>query len=104
VADTAGIGPGEPMLVSIRPHRVVVIGDPAGARTVRDRGGNLLDGTVSRAVYFGDSLDVQVTLRDGDLVIRLTALPEARLRVGQAVVLGIAPEACVLLRPDGSDA
>jgi iron(III) transport system ATP-binding protein len=104
VADTAGIGQGEPMLVSIRPHRVVVIGDPAGARAFRDRGGNLLDGTVSRAVYFGDSLDVQVALRDGDLVLRLAALPEARLRVGQAVVLGIAPEACVLLRPDGSDA
>jgi hypothetical protein len=58
---------------------------------------------VSRAVYFGDTLDVQVALRDGDLVIRLTTLPETRLRAGQPVTLGIPPEACVLLRPDGSE-
>jgi iron(III) transport system ATP-binding protein len=104
VADTAGIGRGEPALVSVRPHRVVVLADGADARAVRDRGDTLLEGTVSRAVYFGDALDVQVALRGSDLVIRLATLPEARLRVGQPVTLGIAPEACVLLPPDRPDA
>ena len=100
VTATAGLGHGAAVVVSVRPHRILVSGDPAALPGLRERGWNLLEGRVSRAVYFGDALDVQVALRDGGPTLRLASLPEAGLTVDQPVTLALAPDACVLLRPD----
>jgi len=97
VGDTRGLAKGEQAAVSIRPHRIVVVQDPAAARACRERGWNVLEGTVARAVYFGDALDVQVALPNGGPVLRLAAPPEADLAVGRRVTLVIDPEACVVL-------
>jgi len=93
VADPRGVAPGAAVAVSVRPHRIVVAPDARAG----ERGWNVLAGRVARVVYFGDALDVQVALPDGGPVLRLAALPEAGLAVGQAVTLAIPPDACVLL-------
>jgi iron(III) transport system ATP-binding protein len=93
VAETPGASPGAAVTVSVRPHRIVVAPD---ATAVRERGWNLLAGAVTRVAYFGEALDVQVRV-DGGASLRLTALPEAGLEVGQAVRLAIPPDACVVL-------
>jgi iron(III) transport system ATP-binding protein len=97
VADRRGFAPGSEVAVSIRPHRIAVARDAAGARGFGDRGWNVVGGTVVRVVYFGDTLDAQVSLGPGGPVLRLSAPPDAGLAVGQAVTLGIAPDACVVL-------
>jgi len=97
VGESGALGAGGEAAVSIRPHRIIVAPDGAAARAFRERGWNIIDGTVTRAAYFGDSLDAEVRLRDAALSLRLSAVPEAGLVVGQAVTLGIPPEACVLL-------
>jgi iron(III) transport system ATP-binding protein len=93
VADARGFAPGAAVALSVRPHRVAVA--PGGGAGGPD--GNLLAGTVTRVVYFGDALDAQVAVRETGLTLRLAAPPEAGLAVGQAVTLGIPPAACVVL-------
>ncbi|HEV8306385.1 MAG TPA: ABC transporter ATP-binding protein [Methylomirabilota bacterium] len=100
VSEVRGRTPGAEVAVSVRPHRIVVAADDVGARSLRDRGWNVLRGTVARAVYFGDALDVQVALHDGGPVLRLATAPDTGLAVGQPVLLGIPAEACVLLPPE----
>src|SRR5262249_38469275 len=78
VAETRGVAPGRDVAVSIRPHRIAVSREPAGATGFRDRGWNGLPGTVGRVVYFGDTLDVQVALAPGGPVLRLSAPPQPR--------------------------
>src|SRR5262249_13127163 len=97
VAETRGAALGRDVAVSIRPHRIAVSREAAGAAGFRDRGWNGLPGTVGRVVYFGDTLDVQVARAAGGPVLRLSAPPEAGLAVGQAVALGIPPDACIVL-------
>jgi iron(III) transport system ATP-binding protein len=99
VADSRGFQPGDQAAVSIRPHRLVVADRAADAAGAGDRAWNVVAGMVTRAVYFGDVLDVQVALSDGGPALRLSALPEAGLAVGQPVTLTIPPEACILLPP-----
>jgi iron(III) transport system ATP-binding protein len=94
--------PGTIAAVSIRPHRIAVVGAEAERRAGRDRGWNLVEGPVTRAVYFGDALDVQVAVRDGGPLLRLAASPEAPLAAGKPVTLAVPPEACVLLPAGGS--
>jgi iron(III) transport system ATP-binding protein len=94
--------PGAAAAVSIRPHRIAIVGDDTEFRAGRDRGWNLVEGTVTRAVYFGDALDVQVAVRDGGPLLRLAASPEAPLAAGKPVTLAVPPEACVLLPAGGS--
>jgi iron(III) transport system ATP-binding protein len=96
VGDARGFGPGARVAVSVRPHRIVVNPDPG----LRDRGWNLLVGTVARVAYFGDALDVQVTVREGGPSLRVAAAPEAGLATGQTVTLAIPPEACIVLTPE----
>jgi ABC-type Fe3+/spermidine/putrescine transport system ATPase subunit len=96
VADARGAAPGAAIALSVRPHRILVVPD---ATPARDRGWNVVAGAVVRVAYFGDALDVQVRA-DGGTGLRLTALPEAGLAVGQPVTLAIPPEACVVLPPE----
>ena len=99
-ADTRGCPPGTAVAVAIRPHRILVLADPAAARGARDRGWNLLAGAVARVAYFGDALDLQVAVREGGPTLRCAAPPDAGLAPGQAVTLAIPPEACVVLPPE----
>ena len=50
-----------------------------------------------RASYLGDTVDYQVRLDGSDVVLRVTGPAPARARAGDAVVLIVPPEACVLL-------
>jgi len=97
VADTRGFAAGAPVAVSVRPHRIAVVADGGPAA---EPGWNRWPGAVTRVVYFGDALDVQVAVPEGGAVLRLTAPPGAPLAVGQPVALGVPPEACVVLPPD----
>jgi iron(III) transport system ATP-binding protein len=97
VAAAGSARAGEPAAVSVRPHRIVLTPDDGAAREARERGWNVTEATVTRAVYFGDALDVQVALPDGGLTLRLATRPEAGLAPGQRITLAIPPEACVLL-------
>jgi iron(III) transport system ATP-binding protein len=90
---------GEPAAVSVRPHRLVVASDPAATRSLGERGFNLVEGIVTRAVYLGDGLDVQVALAGDGPVLRLLTPAEMPLVAGKSVTLGIPPEACILVPP-----
>ncbi len=93
---SAFLTPGGPVTISIRPHRIEVV--PGGSVAA-----NVLRATVLRASYLGDTVDYQVRLAAGDVVLRLTAPASTRLRAGEAVTLRLPPEACVpLTRPDDS--
>jgi ABC-type Fe3+/spermidine/putrescine transport system ATPase subunit len=98
VADARGFAPGTDVAVSVRPHRVAVLPETAVAGA-RERGWTVWAGTVTRVVYFGDSVDLQVAVPDGGPVLRLAASPDVGLSVGQAVSLGISPDAGVVLPP-----
>jgi iron(III) transport system ATP-binding protein len=89
----AGLTVGAPVVVSIRPHDVVLRapGEPAAPGT------NTLRGTVHRTSFLGDSVDYQVRVADGDVVLRVAAPAWQRLRVGEGVALQIDPAACVAL-------
>ena len=90
---TAGLTPGAPVAVSIRPHEIEVLA--AGRSAPPDR--NVLAGIVERASYLGDAVDYQVRVSGGDVVLRVTTPPPARLHPGEAVTLTVAPEVCVPL-------
>jgi iron(III) transport system ATP-binding protein len=98
VADHRGFAPGADVAVSVRPHRIAVLPEAAAAGA-RDRGWTIWAGTVTRVVYFGDALDLQVAVPEGGPVLRLAAAPDVGVTVGQAVSLGIPPDAGVVLPP-----
>ena len=92
-----GLTPRAPVVVSIRPHQIA-LGPRAGAAPpARTAGPNVLEGAVVRASYLGDSVDYQVRPDETDLVLRVTGPAPIRARAGEAVVLTIPSEACVLL-------
>jgi iron(III) transport system ATP-binding protein len=93
VADPRGLVEGAQIAVSIRPHRIAVL-DDAATPGARDRSWTIWTGVVGRVVYFGDALDVQVSIPDGPAV-RLTTTPDVALAVGHTVALGFPPEACI---------
>jgi ABC-type Fe3+/spermidine/putrescine transport system ATPase subunit len=89
----AGLVPGARVAVSIRPHDIALAAPGDGAAP----GGNALRGTVQRASFLGDSVDYQVRVADGDLVLRVAAPAARRRRAGEAVTLSIDPAACIPL-------
>jgi ABC-type Fe3+/spermidine/putrescine transport system ATPase subunit len=93
-----GLEPGARVAVSIRPHRIALVGAPGPAPGVA--GVNVLRGTVERASFLGDGVDYQVRVPEGDLVVRVTAPTSPRLRPGESVALEIDPAACIPLAGD----
>jgi iron(III) transport system ATP-binding protein len=93
-----GLTPGTPAVVSIRPHLIALV-HRADSRT-SGAGPNALAGTVLRASYLGDTVDYQVALEGGDVVLRVAGPTPARARAGDPVTLTVPAEACVLLPPD----
>jgi ABC-type Fe3+/spermidine/putrescine transport system ATPase subunit len=94
--------PGEAVAVSIRPHTVGVapaaaVGAPPGPAP-DDARLNVFTGTVTRASYFGDAMDYQVAIAGTDCTLRASGPPESRLVIGQAVVVRIAADRCILVR------
>src|SRR6266581_3035042 len=98
--DAAGLEVGARVAVSIRPHEIALRA-PAGAAAAD---ANVLRGTVRRAAFLGDGVDYEVEVAGADLVLRVAAPASPRLRPGEAVGLGIAPAACVLLADDAEQA
>ncbi|HEY7140389.1 MAG TPA: ABC transporter ATP-binding protein [Methylomirabilota bacterium] len=91
--------PGEAVAVSIRPHTVALApAAGAGAAPAADARLNVLTGTVTRASYFGDSIDYQVAIAGTACTLRAAGAPDAQLAVGQAVVVRIAADRCILVR------
>jgi iron(III) transport system ATP-binding protein len=89
----AGLKPGVPVVVSIRPHEITLVAPGWAA----PRDGNILTGVVQRTSYLGDAVDYQVRLNGSDVALRVTAPPPAISRPGETVTLAVAPEACVPL-------
>jgi iron(III) transport system ATP-binding protein len=94
------LAPGDRIAVSIRPHQFRLAeegrsgGIPPGA-------GNVLRGRVQRVSFLGDEVDYQVQVEGSDVVLRVTAPPEHRLRPGAAVTLVVATAACIPLLEAG---
>jgi iron(III) transport system ATP-binding protein len=99
------VGRGHPsgarLAVSIRPHEIRL--EPAGgaAAGAPSGGDNVLEGTITRVSFLGESRDYQVRL-GGDLVLRVSAPAGLRVGVGAAVTVRIAPGACVPLAGEAS--
>ena len=87
-----GLVPGARAAVSVRPHDIAL--SPAGEAHAR-AGDNLLEGTIVRASFLGDSVDYQIRLTDDEVTVRVAAPAGCRLPAGAAVHLCIAPPACV---------
>ena len=85
---SAGLTPGAPVALSIRPHQIEVV---APTET------GVVQGTVQRGSFLGESVDYQVAIAESDLVLRVTAPSQRRLRPGEIVGLRIEPFACVVL-------
>jgi iron(III) transport system ATP-binding protein len=92
--------PGEPVAVSIRPHTVALApATGADAHAARAEGRlNVFTGTVTRASYFGDAMDYQVAITGTAVTLRAAGTAESHLTIGQAVVVRIAADRCVLVR------
>jgi iron(III) transport system ATP-binding protein len=99
-----GAGPEHPagsvVSVSIRPHMVGL----APAATVGTTGTpddarlNVFSGTVTRASYFGDTMDYLVAVDGMATTLRVTGPPAPRFAVAQNVVVQIEPRSCILVR------
>ena len=83
-----GLTPGARVALSIRPHQIEVVA-PAEPGAMR--------GTVQRVSFLGETVDCQVAIEAGDVVVRVTAPSLRRLRAGEVVGLRIDPAACVVL-------
>ncbi len=91
-----GLTPRVPAVVSIRPHQIALGRTPPSEAT----GLNVLNGSVIRASYLGDTVDYQIRLDGSDVVLRVTGPAPARARAGEPVAVTVPPEACVLLPAD----
>ncbi|MBI2081278.1 MAG: ABC transporter ATP-binding protein [candidate division NC10 bacterium] len=93
--------PGEEVTISIRPHRIA-LGPDAGTAPVEGQvqgaRANAFRGTVTRAIYFGDTMDYQVALTGADCTLRVAGDPDRRFAIGQPVLVRIEPERCVPVR------
>jgi ABC-type Fe3+/spermidine/putrescine transport system ATPase subunit len=90
--------PGARVAVSIRPHQIQIApGTPVPDPTAD--GANVLAGSVERASFLGDTVDYQVRVAAGDLVLRVTGAPSSALRPGDSVTLRIDPAVCIPLGP-----
>jgi len=90
---SAGLKPGTPVVVSIRPHEITLVAPGRAAPSEH----NVLTGAVHRVGYLGDAVDYQVRLAGIDVTLRVTTPPPVRLTPGAQVTLAVAPEACILL-------
>jgi iron(III) transport system ATP-binding protein len=85
--------------VCLRPHNIVLMGDPTSAREFADRGYNLFSGTVGRSIYFGDSVDYTIEL-PSRASLRVIAPPAQRFAPGQSIYAAAHPNHCVVVRDD----
>jgi iron(III) transport system ATP-binding protein len=85
--------PGGPVLVSIRPHEIVLA--PADAAPAARSGANTFAATVVRGSYLGTAVDYEVKLAGSDLVIRATTPDTLRLAPGEMVTVTMDPAACI---------
>jgi iron(III) transport system ATP-binding protein len=97
-----GLAPGEPILLSIRPHEIRLTSGGASGIPAPGALINVLPATVQRASYLGTAIDYETRLQGSDLLLRVTAPVSARFKAGDAVTLAIDPAACVPVS-DGAD-
>jgi iron(III) transport system ATP-binding protein len=90
---SADLKTGSPVLVSIRPHDIVM----SGRSTPPAPGTNSFRATVARASYLGAAVDYEVHLDASDLVIRITAPDGPRLGSGEIVTVTMDPAACIAI-------
>jgi ABC-type Fe3+/spermidine/putrescine transport system ATPase subunit len=96
----ADLVPGAPVVLSLRPYQIAVAPD---TRPAAGNGDNLLHGTVERASYLGESVDCQIRVEGGELLLRAAAPPVMRFRQGERVSLRIPASACIPLAEDGHE-
>jgi iron(III) transport system ATP-binding protein len=92
---SADLRPGTPVAVSIRPHQIDLLPEPAGQPG--RAGANTMRGTIQRASYLGDAVDYQVQVEGSDVVLRVAGPASLRFRPGETVTLSVTPAACVPL-------
>jgi iron(III) transport system ATP-binding protein len=92
--------PGSAVAVSIRPHVVglAAAGAPGPAGTPGGARLNVFSGTVTRASYFGDTMDYLVAVDGTGTILRVAGPPSPPFAVGQSVTVRIEPERCILVR------
>ncbi len=84
-----GVGPGHDVILSVRPHSIVMDADPARAEYP-----NSFAGKVQTQVYLGEYRDYIVRLDNSDLELTVVTQPTAHYSVGDVVYLTLPPEAC----------
>ncbi|MGY0197034.1 ABC transporter ATP-binding protein [Leptothrix sp. BB-4] len=91
-ADAAGLSPGTPLTLGVRPEHVVAVAEPAG---------NTLQGQVQAAEHLGDTtyLYLQTPGRDTSFVARTD--PDNPLAVGELANLVLPPQRCYLFDAEG---
>jgi iron(III) transport system ATP-binding protein len=92
---SADLKPGDPVLVSIRPHEIALAAGAAPGATP-----NAFAGSIVRASYLGAAIDYEVKLAGSDLVIRVTIPDAPRLAAGEMVTLSMDPAACIAVKED----
>src|SRR5205814_9560771 len=93
--------PGRPVVISIRPHQIAM--SPAERPAAGAAQDNALTGIVRRASYLGDTVDYQVEIEDGGIVLRVAGPAPALVRSGHRVRLNIPPATCIPLPESTSD-
>ena len=91
------LSPGARVVISIRPHQIELVPEVSAAAS-----DNVVTGHVVRASFLGDSVDYQVKLADGDVVLRVTTPTPPRARPGERVSLLVPAGACFPLPDDES--
>ncbi len=99
-AAVPGHRPGDAVTVSIRPHAIALADPGPGTETPSADGPrvNRFQGTVTRAIYFGNAMDYVVSVTGSTCTLRVTGDPDHRLAVGQAVAVRIEADRCIYVR------
>ena len=90
VLATESFGPGDKVLVSVRPEDVEL------SEAKPQRAGNVWQGIVDQKVFLGEVLDFQVKL--GERMLLSRQHPSLRTPIGNPIFVQLDPEKCVALR------
>lgn len=85
-----GIGPGESVVLVVRPEDINLLSDSSPPR------GNVLRGKVDAVIFMGEALECQVSI--GDQKLRTKLHPSSGVRQGEMVSLELPAERCRALR------
>jgi iron(III) transport system ATP-binding protein len=85
--------------VCLRPHNISLVAEEAKARELERSGFNIFPGTISRHIYFGDSIDYSIELSPRG-TLRVIGPPAQRYENGQPIYAAAHPDQCVVVKEE----